>query len=113
MTNTDDKKILPEDQERDDVDETNQHPEGVAEAHDVDLEVEFADADNEHTDETEVSSEPVEEILPLLPLKATVILPHTLVPLAAAQERSLRLIDSVMQGDRTVAMVMQKDEEQN
>jgi ATP-dependent Lon protease len=52
---------------------------------------------------------PDEEILPLLPLRGTVVLPMTLVPLAAAQERSLRLIDDVMAGDRTVAMVMQKD----
>jgi ATP-dependent Lon protease len=36
----------------------------------------------------------------------------TVVPLAAAQPRSLRLIDQVMSGDRTVAMVMQKDAEQ-
>jgi ATP-dependent Lon protease len=55
------------------------------------------------------SGMPDEEILPLLPLRGTVVLPMTLVPLAAAQERSLRLIDDVMAGDRTVAMVMQKD----
>ncbi|MCA9833524.1 MAG: endopeptidase La [Thermomicrobiales bacterium] len=61
----------------------------------------------------QLDAAPVEEIIPLLPLKATVILPHTLVPLAAAQERSLKLIDSVMQGDRLVAMVMQKDDEQD
>lgn len=54
----------------------------------------------------------IEEVLPLLPLKGTVVLPQTLVPLAAAQERSLRLIDDIMAGDRTVAMVMQKDAEQ-
>ena len=52
-----------------------------------------------------------EEILPLLPLRGTVVLPLTLVPLAAAQARSLRLIDDVMAGERTVAMVMQKDAE--
>ncbi|HEU0165364.1 MAG TPA: LON peptidase substrate-binding domain-containing protein, partial [Thermomicrobiales bacterium] len=52
---------------------------------------------------------PEEEILPLLPLRGTVVLPLTLVPLAAAQARSLRLIDDVMAGERTVAMVMQKD----
>ena len=34
-----------------------------------------------------------------------------MVPLAAAQPRSLRLIDEVMSGDRTVALVMQKDAE--
>ncbi|MDP9366087.1 MAG: endopeptidase La [Chloroflexota bacterium] len=50
--------------------------------------------------------------LPVLPLRGTVVFPLTVVPLAAAQPRSLRLIDQVMSGDRTVALVMQKDAEQ-
>src|SRR5829696_1551326 len=50
--------------------------------------------------------------LPVLPLRGTVVFPLTVVPLAAAQPRSLRLIDEVMSGDRTVALVMQKDAEQ-
>src|SRR5215212_3316927 len=49
--------------------------------------------------------------LPVLPLRGTVVFPLTVVPLAAAQTRSLRLIDEVMSGDRTVALVMQKDAE--
>ena len=49
--------------------------------------------------------------LPVLPLRGTVVFPLTVVPLAAAQARSLRLIDEVMSGDRTVALVMQKDAE--
>ncbi len=49
--------------------------------------------------------------LPLLPLRGTVVFPLTVVPLAAAQPRSLRLIDEVMSGNRTVALVMQKDSE--
>ena len=50
-------------------------------------------------------------VLPVLPLRGTVVFPLTVVPLAAAQARSLRLIDDVMSGDRTVALVMQKDAE--
>ena len=49
--------------------------------------------------------------LPVLPLRGTVVFPLTVVPLAAAQPRSLRLIDEVMSGDRTVALAMQKDAE--
>ena len=118
MTNNDDKKILPEDEERDETEEARR-PEGVAEATDVNIEIQFEEAPADEVEEEEVDTEdevnrePVEEVLPLLPLKATVILPHTLVPLAAAQERSLRLIDAVMAGDRMVAMVMQKDDEQD
>lgn len=65
------------------------------------------------TDDTS-DGEPVPpefETLPLLPLRGTVVLPMTLIPLAAAQPRSLRLIDDVMAGDRTVVVVMQKDPE--
>src|ERR671910_599559 len=50
-------------------------------------------------------------VLPVLPLRGTVVFPLTVVPLAAAQPRSLRLIDEVMSGDRIVALVMQKDAE--
>src|SRR5919112_6742465 len=50
--------------------------------------------------------------LPVLPLRGTVVFPLTVVPLAAAQPRSLRLIDDVMSGNRTVALIMQKDAEQ-
>ncbi|CAA9563161.1 MAG: ATP-dependent protease La Type I [uncultured Thermomicrobiales bacterium] len=55
---------------------------------------------------------PDEQVLPVLPLRGTVVFPLTVVPLAAAQPRSLRLIDHVMSGNRNVALVMQKDAEQ-
>ncbi len=51
------------------------------------------------------------EVLPVLPLRGTVVFPLTVVPLAAAQPRSLRLIDEVMSGTRTVVLVMQHDAE--
>jgi ATP-dependent Lon protease len=47
--------------------------------------------------------------LPVLPLRGTVVFPLTLVPLAAGQPRSLRLIDEVVSGNRMVALVLQKD----
>ena len=52
------------------------------------------------------------EVLPVLPLRGTVVLPLTMVPLAAGQPRSLRLIDSVASGDRRIVLVMQHDDEQ-
>lgn len=62
--------------------------------------------------ETEGGEEPSVLELPILPLRGTVVFPLTVVPLAAAQPRSLRLIDAVMSGDRRVGLVMQKDPEQ-
>jgi ATP-dependent Lon protease len=55
---------------------------------------------------------PATTTLPVLPLRATVVFPMTVVPLAAAQPRSLRLIDVVASGDRTVVLVLQNSAEQ-
>jgi len=49
--------------------------------------------------------------IPILPLRGTVVFPLTVVPLAAAQPRSLRLIDEVMSGDRGVGLILQNDAE--
>jgi ATP-dependent Lon protease len=48
------------------------------------------------------------EIMPILPLKETVVYPLTLTPLGVGQERSIRLIDDVMRGNRLVGLVAQK-----
>ncbi len=58
------------------------------------------------------SDDQQEFVLPVLPLRGTVVFPQTVVPLAAAQARSLRLIDEVMSGDRSVGVVLQHDAEQ-
>ncbi len=50
----------------------------------------------------------IPDILPVLPLKDTVIYPFSVQPLAVGQERSIRLIDEVMRGDRLVVLVAQK-----
>jgi ATP-dependent Lon protease len=47
--------------------------------------------------------------LPVLALKDTVIFPHSMTPLAIGQERSIRLIDDVVSGDRLLALVTAKD----
>jgi len=78
------------------------------------------DIDAVRDDETTESTEPTVAgddqeqtlTLPVLPLRATVVFPMTVVPLAAAQPRSLRLIDAVASGDRTVVLVLQNDAEQ-
>ncbi len=60
----------------------------------------------------ERDEEATPSILPVLPLRGTVVFPLTLVPLAAGQPRSLRLIDEVVSGNRMVALVLQKDSDQ-
>ena len=51
----------------------------------------------------------VPSALPVLPLKDTVMFPDTMTPLAVGQERSVRLINDVLGGNRMVVMVAAKD----
>jgi ATP-dependent Lon protease len=47
--------------------------------------------------------------LPVLPLKETVVFPQSMSPLAIGQERSVRLIDDVVAGERLLALVTTRD----
>jgi ATP-dependent Lon protease len=49
-------------------------------------------------------------VLPVLPLKETVVFPESMTPLAIGQERSIKLIDDVAAGERLLALVTVKNE---
>jgi ATP-dependent Lon protease len=49
--------------------------------------------------------------LSILPLKETVIFPQSVSPLAIGQERSVKLVDDVLEGNRMLALVTVKDGE--
>jgi len=49
--------------------------------------------------------------LPVLPLKETVVFPESMTPLAIGQERSVRLIEDAMAGERMLALVTVRDGE--
>jgi ATP-dependent Lon protease len=49
--------------------------------------------------------------LPVLPLKETVVFPASMAPLAIGQERSVRLINDVVAGERLLALVSVRDPE--
>jgi ATP-dependent Lon protease len=48
-------------------------------------------------------------VLPVLPLKETVVFPQSMAPLAIGQERSIKLIDDVVSGERLLALVTVKN----
>jgi ATP-dependent Lon protease len=50
-------------------------------------------------------------LLPILPLKETVVFPESMAPLAIGQERSIRLVEDVVAGDRMLALVTVRDPE--
>jgi ATP-dependent Lon protease len=59
----------------------------------------------------EESSVEIPPTLPVLPLRDTVVFPDTMIPLTIGQERSIKLIDDVLAGDRMLALVASKNAE--
>src|SRR5688572_14013579 len=48
------------------------------------------------------------ESLPVLPLRGALVYPFATVPLSIGQERSVRLIDAIMRGNRLLLLVAQR-----
>jgi ATP-dependent Lon protease len=66
--------------------------------------IEIADAGEEQPVELG-ASRAVPGTLPVLPLRETIPLPDTLIPLAVGQDRSVALVDDVLRGNRMLVMV--------
>jgi ATP-dependent Lon protease len=63
----------------------------------------------EQTEQTDALTFPA--TLPVLPLKETVVFPESMTPLAIGQERSVKLVEDAVSGDRTIALVTVRDPE--
>jgi ATP-dependent Lon protease len=85
-------------------------PEATAEEVAEPTEAQAAEASPEPEQADSAEKTPtIPDALPVLPLRGgTVIFPLAVVPLLVGQERSIRLIDEVMRGDRMVALVAQR-----
>ena len=71
-----------------------------------------AEATNERPQDIQVdAAQEIPGTLPVLPLRDTVVFPDTMIPLTIGQERSIKLIDDVLAGDRLLALVTSKDAE--
>ena len=73
--------------------------------------IEIAGTGTEGRDVEVGAQRPVPATLPVLPLRETIPLPDTLIPLAVGQERSIQLIDDVLRGDRMLVMVASRHPE--
>ncbi len=67
--------------------------------------------DFELTDPVADAGDVLPEELPVLPLKDTVVFPDSMTPLAIGQERSIRLVDEAVGGERLLALVTARDPE--
>jgi ATP-dependent Lon protease len=52
------------------------------------------------------------EVLPVLPLKGTVLLPHMVVPLGVGRPKSLAALEAALSGERVILLVAQKQDDQ-
>ena len=54
-----------------------------------------------------------ETILPVLPLRDIVVFPSMIVPLFVGRQKSVKALEKVMQGDKTILLVTQKTSDKN
>ncbi len=61
-------------------------------------------------DEEEINKEDVPEVLPILPIRNTVLFPGVVVPITAGRDKSIKLIKDANNGNKTIGVVAQKNE---
>ncbi len=60
-------------------------------------------------DEDEMSNADIPEVLPILPLRNTVLFPGVVIPITVGRDKSIKLIKDAYKGDRTIGVASQKD----
>lgn len=71
----------------------------------------MSDSEDLKSEELSIGDRPLEipAELPVLPLRDTVLFPHSFMPLAVARESSVRLIDDAIAGGKLIAVFTQRD----
>ena len=60
-------------------------------------------------DEAKISEEDAPDILPILPLRNTVLFPGVIIPITIGRDRSVKLIKDAESGNKMIGVVAQKD----
>jgi len=61
-------------------------------------------------DEEAIDNEELPEVLPILPLRNTVLFPGVVIPITAGRDKAIKLINEANQGNKTIGVVSQKEE---
>ena len=61
-------------------------------------------------DEEAMNKEELPEILPILPLRNTVLFPGVVIPITAGRDKSIKLINETNKGNKIIGVVSQIDE---
>ncbi|HNS16662.1 MAG TPA: endopeptidase La [Bacteroidales bacterium] len=62
-------------------------------------------------DEEQINAEPVPDVLPILPLRNTVLFPGVVIPITVGRDKSIKLIRDCYRGNKIIGVVAQKDHE--
>ena len=60
-------------------------------------------------DEEAMNKEELPEILPILPLRNTVLFPGVVIPITAGRDKSIKLINETNKGNKIIGVVSQMD----
>lgn len=60
-------------------------------------------------DEEQMNAEEVPEVLPILPLRNTVLFPGVVIPITVGRDKSIKLIKDYYKGSRVIGALAQKD----
>ena len=63
-------------------------------------------------DEEIINKESVPEILPILPLRNTVLFPGVVIPITAGRDKSIQLIKDANKGNKIIGVVAQRNEDE-
>jgi ATP-dependent Lon protease len=61
-------------------------------------------------DEDQMRNEEIPDILPILPLRNTVLFPGVVIPITVGRDRSIQLIKDYNKGDKTIGVVAQRQD---
>ena len=61
-------------------------------------------------DEDNMQAEKLPDVLPILPLRNTVLFPGVVIPITVGRDKSIALIKESYKGDRTIGVVSQKND---
>src|SRR5699024_4095630 len=61
-------------------------------------------------DEDAMAKEDLPAVLPILPLRNTVLFPGVVIPITAGRDKSIKLINETNKGSKVIGVVSQKDE---
>ena len=61
-------------------------------------------------DEEEINKEDLPDILPILPLRNTVLFPGVVIPITAGRDKSIQLIKEAYKGNKIIGVVAQTNE---